>query len=168
VIPYVLTGGFMEDKFSRVTEIDWARLAAFIDGEGCIRIDVQAPSAGNTFHARHLLEVRVYGCDPRLMLWCKRTFAGGNVKPVRKKNPKPQWKQEYTWYTASKQAERVLLGCLPYFIVKQEHAEVALAFRKLIGSVGKPLPKGNLEKREALRKKLVELNRKGVPIETVQ
>jgi hypothetical protein len=158
----------MEDKFSRVKETDWARLAAYIDGEGCIRIDVQAPSQGNTFHPRHVLEVKVYSCDPRLMVWLKQTFSGGNVKPIRNKNAKPHWKQEHAWYIGAKAAERVLLGCLPYFIIKHEHALAALSFRKLIGSAGKRLPKGNLEKREELRQKLVELNRKGVQTELVQ
>jgi hypothetical protein len=158
----------VKDTFSRVSEVDWARLAAYIDGEGCIRIDVQNPSPGNTFHSRHLLEVRVYSCDPRLMAWCKKTFAGGNVKPVRKKHPKPGWKQEHVWYLASAAAEKILLGCLPYFIIKHEHAQVALSFRRLIGKVGQRVALKNLEKREKLRQDLALLNKKGVATELVQ
>jgi hypothetical protein len=162
------SGGLVKDKFSRVSEIDWARLAAYIDGEGGIRIDVQNPSKGNSFHSRHILEVRVYNCDPRLVLWCKRTFFGGNVKPVRSKVRNPKHKQEHVWYAASAAAERILLGCLPYFIIKHQHAQVALAFRRLIGKVGQRVALKNLEQREKLRQDLALLNKKGVATELVQ
>jgi hypothetical protein len=157
----------VENK-KQISEIDFARLAAYIDGEGCIRIDVQNASPGNTFHARHVLEVKVYSCDPRLMVWLKKTFEGANVKPVRNKKAKPHWKPELVWYCGGKMAERVLLGCLPYFIIKHKHAHIALAFRALIGKAGKRVLSSNLEKREKLREDLALLNKKGVATELVQ
>jgi hypothetical protein len=114
-----------------VREIDWARLAMLIDGEGCIRIDVQKPSKGNNNTARHLLEVRVYNCNLDLVGWCRDTFGGGNLKPVRNKNAKPHWKQEHVWYIGASSAEWILINCLPWFIVKRRQAEVALKFRAL-------------------------------------
>jgi hypothetical protein len=155
-------------ELNKISEIDWARLAAYIDGEGTIRIDVQKASPGNGGYSRHLLEVRVYNCDPRLIVWCKQTFGGGNVKPVRKANPKPTWKKELVWYVGGKEAEAILLGCFPYFIIKQKHAHVALAFRQLIGKTGQKVLAKNLEKREKLRKDLVLVNWKGITTELVQ
>jgi len=147
-----------------VREIDWARLAAYIDGEGCIRIDLQQPSPGNTFHARHLLEIRIYGCDLELILWCKNTFGGGNIKPVRKLNKKPHWKQEHVWYVGGLNAEMVLRNCLPFFIVKRKQAVVALALRELIGKNGQKVSPELYAQREVLRQEMKVLNQKGVPV----
>jgi hypothetical protein len=145
-----------------VREIDWARLAAYIDGEGCIRIDLQNPSKGNNFTSRHMLELRVYGCDLELILWCKNTFGGGNIKPVRKKNPKPHWKQEHVWYIGGLNAETVLRNCLPFFIVKRKQAMVALALRELGGKHGQKVSPELYAKREVLRQEMKVLNQKGV------
>jgi hypothetical protein len=146
-----------------ISEIDWARLAAYIDGEGCIRIDLQNPPEDSGFTPRHLLEVRVYNCDPRLVLWCRDTFGGGNVKPVRK-NPKPGHKQELVWYVGADQAGKILESCLPYFILKREQAEIALALRQLVGKRGTRTSAELYASREALRIQMSTLNRRGVPI----
>jgi len=92
------------------------------------------------------------------------------VKPVRKKNPSPKWKQEFVWYMGGKMAEWVLLGCLPYFIIKHKHAQVALSFRALIGKTGQKVLAKNLARREKLREQLARLNQKGIVTEneTVQ
>jgi hypothetical protein len=151
----------------QISEINWARLAAYIDGEGCIRIDLQNPPKGSGFSARHLLEVRVYNCDPRLLLWCRETFGGGNLKPVRK-NPRLGHKQELVWYVGADVAERILQGCLPYFILKREQAEIAIAFRRLQGTRGTRTTPELFASREALRVQMSVLNRRGVPKEIVQ
>lgn len=148
---------------NEVSQIDWARLAAYIDGEGCIRIDTQNPSPGNDYRPRHLLEVRVYNCDPRLVIWCRDTFGGGNLKPVRKKkNFRKHQKEEQVWYIGAAAAERILRGCLPYFILKRSQAEVALAFRALVGRAGQRVSAEIFAAREDLQKQMAMLNRKGV------
>lgn len=145
----------------KIKKIDWARLAAYIDGEGSISIDVQAPSDGNKFNPRHVLEVRVYNCDPRLLIWCKETFTGGNLKPVRNKNAKPHWNQEHVWYATATKAEWVLKNCLPYFIVKRERAELGLAFRILKGTHGKRVTPELFAKREFCHRQMKVLNQRG-------
>ena len=145
-----------------IREIDWARLAAYIDGEGTIRIDLQQPSRGNNFTARHLLEIRVYGCDLELILWCKNTFGGGNIKPVRKLHGKPNWKQEHVWYVGALNAEIILRNCLPFFIVKRKQATVALALRELGGKHGRRVSPELYAKREVLRQEMKVLNQRGV------
>ena len=150
-----------------VSQIDWARLAAFIDGEGCIRIDLQQPSAGNNFTARHLLEVRVYSTDPRLILWCRNTFGGGNYKPVGRPH-KEHHKQEHVWYVGAVNAETVLNNCLPYFIIKREQAEVDLAFRSLGGKHGQKVTPELFEARESCREEMGRLNKRGRSPEVVQ
>lgn len=151
-----------DNALKDVREIDWARLAAYIDGEGCVRIDLQNPSNGNNFYPRHLLEIRVYSTDPRLPLWCKDTFGGGGYKPVGRAG-KPHHKQELVWYAGGKVAQWILEQCLPYFIIKREQAEVALAFRELIGKTGQKVSERIFNQRENLRQQMKVLNKRGRP-----
>jgi hypothetical protein len=147
-------------EVKEVSQIDWARLAAYIDGEGCIRLHLQNPSPGNTYHGRHLLEVRVYSTDPRLPLWCKNTFGGGGYNPVGRRG-KSHHKQEVVWYAGGEVAEWILRNCLPYFIIKSKQAECALAFRELVGKRGKRITPEIYTQRELLRQEMKVLNQRG-------
>jgi hypothetical protein len=149
-----------------VKEVDWGRLAAYIDGEGCIRIDLQKASKGNAFTARHLLEVRVYNSDLELILWCKNTFGGGNIKPVRNRKASTRHKQEHVWYVGALNAETVLRNCLPFFIIKRKQALVALALRELGGKHGQKVSPELYAKREVLRQEMKVLNQRGVVVTT--
>ena len=105
--------------------IDWARLAAYIDGEGYIRV-----ATGKTHSGR--LEVNVSNTDYRLLEWLKSTF-GGNVYVGSRKGP-AQKKLLWRWVVDRSNAERILAGCLPYFIVKREQAECGLSFQRIIST----------------------------------
>jgi hypothetical protein len=48
-------------------------------------------------------------------------------RPASKK-----WSNCFYWTVACNKAEAILRGCLPYFIVKRDQAEVALAFQATI------------------------------------
>lgn len=108
--------------WDKVSEMDWARLAAFIDGEGCITI-----SKTKGYRVQYM-KVFIANTDPRLMVWLRDNF-GGTV------NGKPRTNREkhkpcYVWTVSSQMAWIILLCCMPYFIIKREQAEVALAFQR--------------------------------------
>lgn len=117
---------FLDD----VSPLDWARLAAFIDGEGCIRI---ATVKGNKTSSRRVMyvEVTITNTDVRLVEWLGRTF-GGSVVPQRKSQTRPNWSSCFAWSVASRHATALLQRLLPLFIIKREQAEIALAFQATI------------------------------------
>lgn len=115
------------------TEMDWARLAAFIDGEGCIslarRRDKYRNKPTHSGNTHCIVSVQVTNTDPRLMQWCLDTF-GGCVRNGQK--PTPNRRQHYVWYPRNNEIGATLRGCLPFFIIKREQADIALAFRSLV------------------------------------
>ena len=136
------------------TPVGGNRLAAFIDGEGSIRIATHSSKKGNICL---YLDMTVTNCDPRLINWLKTTF-GGNTGARQHKNER--WAPGFYWNVACKVAENLLRECLPYFVMKREQAEIALAFAAtLTRSVG---VKGHTEEtwrhRMALRDTLREMH----------
>jgi hypothetical protein len=147
--------------FSAVSEIDWARLAAYIDGEGCIR--VAGVKGKQTWSRRVLyLEVTVANTNPRLSQWLVATF-GGSIVTYHKGHAK--WKPCFTWYISSRHAAQILERCLPYFIIKPEQAYVALAFQATVRTVRKGQPRQRdqeeLQQQYVFRDQLSELNGRG-------
>jgi hypothetical protein len=141
--------------YSTISEIDWAMAAAYIDGEGCIAI---SPVTGTTH--RSLLSIQIANTDPRLPLWLKATFGGNyhTYKPVQRR-----CKQVYVWSVRAGMAEDVLRGCLSYFKLKRDQAEIGLAYRATYAiayCTRKPIPNEVTEKRESLRQEMISLHRK--------
>jgi len=111
------------------TEIDWARLAAFIDGEGCISI--YATSQPGMKNKAYSTQVGVTNTDPRILFWIRATF-GGHVYP-RELPKKSQHRQSYQWVAQSRKLSAwVLEGCYPYFLSKKEQADIALALYRRV------------------------------------
>lgn len=110
------------------TELDIARIAAFLDGEGSIQIAYVAPSR-MVKKPYFVLHLDISNTDRRLPDWCKKHF-GGSVSSTAKKDSKSNRNCVlYRWRTSSKMAEGVLKLALPYFIIKRRQAEIALEFR---------------------------------------
>ena len=107
------------------SEIDWARLSAFIDGEGSIAIDKQIRADCITPH--YGLVIVIANTDPRLVLWGRERFGG---KIYARSIRSAKHRMAYAWHLSSSQAEFVIRGCLPYMLLKREQAELALAFRE--------------------------------------
>lgn len=112
-----------------VPEIDWARLAAYIDGEGTIYINKQKPRKA-TFSPRFFLSVVVTNTNPRLMNWLKERFFGSVFVVKGGKSPLSK-KMIMRWQANERIAQTVLARCLPYFVMKREQAEIGLAFMRL-------------------------------------
>jgi len=108
------------------TNEDWIKLAAFIDGEGSISIKNLTTKTGRYSQ----LFVAIANTDPRLPMWCRDRFGGllyGSDDNAKKSNKQRRF---WRWITHSAQAESIIRGCLPHFLLKREQAEVALAYRK--------------------------------------
>jgi hypothetical protein len=143
-------------------------LAGIVDGEGHITIarhktDKYWKSDG-TIGLRKKTNVMyqnvlgVRNTDLRLMDWLKETFGGNYYKDNRKTRPE-KWKISYCWHsTSNEKTELILLGILPYLILKREQAKIVLENIRL----GIPNP----EKREQLFVKVKALNKRGKPVET--
>lgn len=123
-----------------ITTLDWVRMAAFIDGEGCIRIarivrygkPDGRPSHGKEYLC-YALELVIGSTDIRLPSWCMATFGGSMYSDPRstRHGRKDNYNRQdfWSWNCGTKRAEWILRGCLPYFLIKREQAEVALTFR---------------------------------------
>lgn len=147
-----------EAKIAKVSEIDWARLAAFIDGEGSILI-ARSKRKGYT-NLQYNLEVIVSGTDLRLHVWLQDTFSGKVylVKPSTISFRSNKICQSWRLYNT--RAATILERCLPYFIIKREQAEVGLAFMRLKsqGAQGKRVTPEGLQAREEFRNQLRSIN----------
>lgn len=133
------------------TELDYARLAAYIDGEGCLILCTKREK--NNRHFRAEARMDVYNCDLRLLLWCRATFGVGSIteKKIGKLSRRPQ----FTWRVSGKRSvQQLLVACLPYFITKKEQAEILLAFFATVGSRGFDISDETRLLRESLKIKL--------------
>jgi hypothetical protein len=156
-----------EAKVALVSELNWARLAAFIDGEGCISI-TRSKRKGYT-NLQYHLEVIVSGTDPRLHEWLQNNFSGAvylikNAVTSYRSNKVCQ-----SWRMFNTRAVVILEHCLPYFIMKREQAEIGLAFMRLKvkGSQGKKISIVELQAHEDLRNKLRAINSPHLPSDAV-
>lgn len=104
------------------TEIDLAMMAAYIDGEGCITSTVASSSKWK--NPSLSIELSIANTDPRLVDWCQKRFGGRIYRTIHKN---PNWMDAYGWKVSCRQAREVLEACLPYFIIKREQAELAIA-----------------------------------------
>ena len=140
------------------TEIDYARLAAYIDGEGTIEIAYKHKSRA------HFLCVSIDNTDPRLIVWLYETFGGFVRSDHSSKRKNIKWRSKMQWYIACGHAHDLLLKCHPFFITKGDQADIAIAFRKTVCRVGvKGHPPEVLKLRDQMREDLKTLRHKTYP-----
>ncbi len=140
------------------TEIDFARLAAYVDGEGSILISERHYKT-SPYPGMYIILV-VSNTDPRLLIWCKERFGGTFQVGDHAKVRLMDYKIPYKWHVSCNQAASIIEKCLPYFIVKKEQADVALAFQKTVKygrGRGVKLTDGERSFRESCKEKLKEL-----------
>lgn len=149
------------------TEIDWARMAAFIDGEGSILINTRKSARYSSEAAGFYLRITVANTDTNLILWLLETFGGGfhESNSDRYKKRIPNAKDCYHWNTGSTQAAWILYNCLPYFIIKKVQAEIGIqlqeSMNKFTRGPGRYLPDEIREERLELKRRLLILKAKG-------
>ena len=141
--------------FSGLSDTDWARLAAFIDGEGNIRIHGQYHIVKKGRYKNDFVVVTISNTDPRLMDWLVHRF-GGSVNVGRRQ--RSFHRLPYHWVVAAAQAKDVLIRALPYFVIKREQADIALAFSATVKRWGvKGMPQYIRDEREVLKARLSAL-----------
>lgn len=146
---------------------DWARLAAYIDGEGSINLTPKKTTNGSTSYSSRVV---VTNTDFRLAKWCSDIFG---IRAHHKAAWDPSgsrainWKPCYFSQADSFRAAWVLRNCLPWFVLKREQAEVVLENQKSMrvdtwqrGS-GVMLPENVLEFRADPKSRLTALNKRG-------
>lgn len=138
------------------TATDWARLAAYIDGEGAVLLNRYRDGRHNRMDM--WLRLTVVNTDPRLPMWIFNTFGVGRFT-ISDKCRKSTHRQAYRWQCSGKAAEGILRACYQFFIIKREHADIALAYRETIGTCGMSVSLEIREERERLRQALHALKR---------
>lgn len=112
-------------------KVKWSYLAGIIDGEGTIAINKHnAASRGNSdLKQTYAVELTIVNTDIRLMKWIISNFGGQYyVRPSRN----PKHKQSMAWRaTGAANRTQILLGVLPYLIMKHEQATLALQYLEL-------------------------------------
>ena len=152
--------------------IDWARIAAYLDGEGSILIN---PRKGRkeyaTLASSFYLKLTVANTDPRLLIWLKNTL-GGTVKDSNsaKYYVGKNWKQCWNWSVCSNRAAWILFNCLPYLLIKSEQAEIGIQLQESMNTAhrGCALPGSVVEERRDLKAQLLKLKARGINLEPDQ
>jgi hypothetical protein len=136
-----------------------AYVAGFMDGEGSFSIvktyEIKKRKDG-TKNKRILyhIKVTIANTNKKVLDWISSNF-GGTV--YEKKSHNSKWKTRYDWFiTKHSDREKFILAVLPYLQIKREQALVALEFERLNGQEC-------LEKRAALRDKMLKLNNSSQP-----
>ena len=160
--------------YEGITEIEWAQLAAFVDGEGhlaitCSRVNLRQTRTSPWYHPRLL----VYNSDVRLMHWLQETF-GGAWRPYRKKPLKAYYKPSLVWELSGTKLLPILRRFRPYLLLKPEQADLVLSFYDHAvwhkgGNYSDPakrrVSEGELARRHALYEESLRLNHRGPPCE---
>jgi hypothetical protein len=149
---------------------DWARLAAYRDGEGSINFAARK-ATGDSKSITLLGRVQVTNTFGPLIVWCCDTF--GMRFHIQKRNSQAEiarernWKECYFSTATSYRACWILHNCLPWFIVKAEQAKLVMDHQESIGpdvwkrGSGVQTPHNILDYRAGLRKRLQNLNHRG-------
>lgn len=151
------------------TSHDWARLAAYIDGEGSINFSMGGKGK-EEYSPTLMARLCVTNTDPRLIKWCVETFGmSWNKKDMAsdKRGRQDKWKPAFFAICHAYRAAWVATNCLPWFILKREQAEVLIDHQNTtqVGlwkrGVARKTPQDILQYRSSLKTKMHQLNRRG-------
>jgi hypothetical protein len=143
-----------------IPEMEWVRLAAFIDGEGHVGIQRVGECATVKHPNRYFyVNVIIANTDPRLPEWLLRTFGGTIGSQTRQTK---RWKTAYKWRVSCRYGCEILRRARPYLLLKKEQCDVALALDRTMDRVG---VKGHSTEtratKERLSQRMHELNARG-------
>lgn len=126
---------------------NWSYLAGIIDGEGTISL--YSTIDNRTNGVCYGLHIQIANVNETLMKWLVKFF-GGRYQ-IRWQIGKQGRHFCYHWaVTGSKNRETVLLGVLPYLIIKREQALLALEFVRMKDEKNPPKRKLLMDKCKAL------------------
>jgi len=135
----------------------WSYLAGFLDGEGNISIWRTEYERNNGFtrpggYGHFGVRLSIVNTDIRVMNWLMEHFGGVFLMRDRR-NINPIHKPSYVWRPKGKaNLAKILLGVMPYLLLKKEQAIIALDFIRIEGqNPGERLKQ--MEKIQLLNKK---------------
>ena len=139
------------------SSIIWS--AGFFDGEGHIAINHLLRQDGNHEY-RMKLEV---ANTVKESLEVLQSLWGGSI--YEKKMTSPRYKAAWRWVVSARLAVTALKDMLPFLVIKQERAKLAIEFAE---SLNHPYRVSESESfiRLSMIAKMRELNQRGVPVET--
>lgn len=130
-----------------------AYLAGIIDGEGCFYI--QRPG-GKT----HTLRLFVMNTSKPLIDYLYRSYGGWQYS---RKKENSTWKTRHEWFVDRDIIDELLPLIHPFLIIKKEHCEIAMDFRKTFPKVRDyhRIPLESVAIREECHRRIRVLNKKG-------
>jgi len=153
---------------NEISQIDLARLAAYIDGEGEITINAYQMTHRDGKRRSHTRAViSITNSDIRLLEWVRQVVGVGTIHAntrTARANEK-NWKTVYVWCLQNDRACKVLEIILPYLIIKRDRAEIVIAHQRLIltrTNRRMGIPPENLERRLQLVRSIRTLNKRGI------
>lgn len=99
-----------------------AYLAGIIDGEGTFYL------AKHPIQNKFFCRIYVVNTDEKLIKWLQENFGGLVYKRNSIKNP--HWKTKFEWVIDKCKIDPICHRILPYLVIKKEHAETMIKFRK--------------------------------------
>jgi len=135
---------------------DLSYIAALLDGEGCISLQLNHPN-DKVRTATYLLKVRITNTYKPVLDWLL-SVSGGKLYKVKKYMP--QRKQAWSWEMSGSEAVQFLHSIYPYLRIKKSQAETAFMFGETLSVSGqkKRLSDGIIFIRECLAKRMTEFN----------
>ncbi len=132
----------LPEEMPRWSEVELAQLATFIDCEGCIAIHRNRPASAS-WSPQYSLRVFVANTYFALVEHLYNCFGGAiQIDPRNEKNP--SWRPHYRWWVGSNDALILLELTRPFYIVKGEEVDLAIAFQQRINEykAGRPRQQG--------------------------
>jgi hypothetical protein len=144
------------------TEIEWAWLAGFIEGEGTFQVVAEK--------RRHIYPQLAATSVDRILPDRCRAIAGGNVwGPFGRGHIKnSKWRPAYRWQVRSDALEIAATAMLPFLITKEQQARICILLSRathmgsIKGRYGRPALTDEFKHwRIRLRQAVMALNRRG-------
>lgn len=140
-----------------------AYMSGILDGEGCIYVNRRKPS-GRRLTPGYGVKVVVNITSKAIVDWFRE-----NVELTSIHGHQPEGNRQYkylcTWNNSA--AERLLLACRPYMVIKAAQADLGLALLKDLrenrGGVGQAVSDELVAWREEIKARISALNRRGRP-----
>lgn len=149
-------------------KVDWSYLAGLFDGEGTFSIYqnngnyVTSASGERKQYNFTNSRVEITNTNIELMEWLVKHFGGVYYTHRR---AKPVHKEAYSWRPKGKKnTENIILGILPYLVIKIKQANIVLQYIRLGSSCG--TERRDVDKRFELMRECQALNKRGLSVTT--
>jgi hypothetical protein len=138
---------------------DLCYLAGFLDGEGCLSVQVDSRPGKWLKVSRYVARLSVANTQAEIIDWIDTTFGPGTRSEIQKK---AHWKTSLEWTITGKRVHHLLKALLPYLRVKREQAQLLLTLEEAKASRegGSVIP-ADMTRWEAIAVEVRHLNRKG-------